>query len=165
MRPMRVAVLTLVMFCAFLSAAAQDGNCTQLDNSSRPDCPAAITFFERIQTALKNDDRQTLTSMVHYPLLASLQHKETRIHNRKELLSHFDEVFDVGVRCAILNSTSKDVWGNWRGFTIDGGDVWFDGIIPPGKHPDIRAPDYWTKYPFGIITVNNGLGEEHCKKH
>jgi hypothetical protein len=57
--------------------------------------------------------------------------------------------------CSILNATEKDVWGNWQGFTVGQGAVWFDGIIPQSEHPDTKAPDYWTKYPFKIKTINN----------
>src|ERR1700739_1816234 len=74
--------------------------------------------------------------------------KKAYIRNRKELPSHFDEIFDIEVRCAILNSTSKDVWGDSKGFTIDGGDVWFDGIIPRGDRVDVKAADDWTKIPL-----------------
>jgi len=162
---LKVGILfALVVFSAICSGDTQPGNCILIDDSSRPDCAGAIAFFGRIQTALKNDDRQALASLIHYPLLTSLNRKKTRIHSRRELLSHFDDVFDIGVRCAISNATSKDVWGNWQGFTIGGGDVWFDEIIPPGENPDVKAPDYWTKYPFRIITINNGHGEEQCKK-
>jgi hypothetical protein len=38
---------------------------------------------------------------------------------------------------------------------LGSGAVWFDGITPPNEHPDINAPDYWTKYPFKIKTINN----------
>lgn len=145
--------LMVIIFAG--SAMAQSGNCTQIDNSSRPDCPGALAFFKRLQDTVKRDDRQNVASMIEYPLLTTLKHKKIRIHDRKQLLLHYDEVFDVGVRCAILKATEKEVWGNWQGFTIDGGAVWFDGVIPPGEKPDSKAPDFWTKYPFKIITVNN----------
>lgn len=99
--------------------------------------------------------------MVHYPLLTTLSHHKVYIHSRNELLSHFDEVFDEGVRSAISNATDTDVWGNWRGFMIGSGAVWFDAIIPRGEKPDPKAPDYWTKHPFKIITINNGDRARH----
>jgi len=142
--------------------AAQTGNCTTIDASTRPDCPGALKFFARVQTAIRTDDRRTVAALVKYPVLKTLHHKRANIRGRKELLSHFDQVFDADIRCAILGATEKDVWGNWRGFSIGDGAVWFDAIIPPGDTPDIHAPDYWTKYPFKIITVNN-WDNHHCK--
>jgi len=96
-----------------------------------------------------------VASLVAYPVQASIHHKRMQIRSRTQLLAHFDEIFDEGVRCVILNGSEKDVWGNSRGFTVDGGAVWFDGIIPPGENPDTKAPDHWTKYLFRIIAVNN----------
>jgi hypothetical protein len=93
--------------------------------------------------------------LVTYPVLTSINHKRLRIRNQQQLLAHFDDIFDGGVRCSILNATEKDVWGNWQGFTVGGGAVWFDGIIPRGERRDTNAPDYWTKYPFEIKTINN----------
>jgi hypothetical protein len=137
------------------AALGQGGNCTQKDSSSRPDCPGAIAFFRNFQTALRANDSNAIAGMVAYPLLTTAHHKSVRIRNQQQLLAHFDEVFDSGVRCVVLGATEKDVWGNWQGFTIDGGAVWFDGIIPANEKPDTKAPDYWTKYPFKIKTVNN----------
>jgi hypothetical protein len=154
---MRISVVFLasVVACVAGSAVAQAGNCTQTDSSTRPDCPRALAFFHSFQSALQKDDRQAIASLVTYPVLTSLHHKRIRITKRTQLLAHFDDIFDEGVRCSILNATEKDVWGNWQGFTVGGGPVWFDGIIPPNERPHTEAPDYWTKYPFKIKTINN----------
>lgn len=153
-----LAIIVLATLLSPPGVFAQDGNCTAKDDSSRPDCPGAISFFDRIQSAFKDNDRTAIASMVRYPLLTTLNHHKVYIRNRNELLSHFDEVFDDGVRSAISNATDRDVWGNWRGFMIGNGAVWFDAIIPRGEKPDPKAADYWTKYPFKIITINNAGG-------
>jgi hypothetical protein len=154
---MKLRLLFLLLAMAMLgrSALGQAGNCTQKDSSTRPDCPGALAFFVKLQSALRNNDRPSVASLVSYPALVRMHHRPARIRTRAELLAHFDQIFDAGVRCVILNASEKDVWGNWRGFTVDGGAVWFDGIIPRGKHADIKARDHWTRYPFKIITVNN----------
>lgn len=155
-----VLVLLIVLTA---DLAAQTGNCTTIDASTRPDCPGALKFFARVQTAIRTDDRQTVAALVKYPVPTTLNHKRVNIRSRKELLSHFDQVFDADVRCAVLGATEGDVWGNWQGFTIGDGVIWFDGVIPSQEKPDVTAPDYWTKYPFKIITVNNG-DNHHCKR-
>jgi hypothetical protein len=155
MKISRLVLLGLVAASVAGSAVAQPGNCTQIDSSTRPDCPGALAFFRSLQSALREDDRQKVASLVAYPVLASIRHKPIHIRNRTQLLAHFDEIFDEGVRCTILNDNEKSVWGNSRGFTVDGGAVWFDDIIPPGENPDTKAPDYWTRYPFKIIAINN----------
>jgi len=155
MKVSRLLVLSLVTASIAPLATAQAGNCTQIDGSSRPDCPGALAFFHNFQSAFREGDRQKVAALVDYPVKVSIHHKPVLIRNQAQLLAHFDQIFDEGVRCTILNSDEKNVWGNWQGFTMDGGSVWFDGIIPRGEKPDSKAPDYWTKYPFKIKAINN----------
>lgn len=135
---------------------AQKGSCVHTDNSSRPDCPGALAFFRKLQSAVQANDRRAVAGMIEYPLLITAHHKSVHITSERRLLAHFDKIFDAEVRCVILHATEKDVWGNWQGFTIDGGALWFDGIIPATEKADANAPDFWTKYPFKIKTINNG---------
>ena len=145
----------------FLSVLQAQEDCP---SGSRPDCPQAIAFFVEFQKAFRDNDRKKVASMISYPLLTNLSGTKVRIKGRTELLAHYDEVFDAEVRCAVLKATSNAVWGNWRGFTINLGEIWFDGIIPKGEKADANAPDFWTKYPFKIRTVNNGNPTSVCTK-
>jgi hypothetical protein len=88
---------------------------------------------------------------------------KVHIASQGQLLTHYDEIFDDRVRCAVLNATAKEVWGNWQGFTIGNCAIWFDGVIPRTEKIDIDAPDYWTKHAFKIITVNNGSATVPCR--
>jgi len=103
--------------------------------------------------------------MMSYPVITTLGGKQIRITARAQLLAHYDEIFDPEVRCAVLMATPESIWGNWRGFTINRGEIWFDGIIPRGEKADSNAPDFWTKYPFKVKTVNNGSPLSICGKH
>ena len=146
-------------FPGYLDAVAQSaavGNCVQKDDSSRPDCPRALAFFREFQSELQSNNRRAVARMVAYPLLTTDHHRTVQITSGRGLLAHFDQIFNDRVRCLILHASEKDVWGNWQGFTLDSGAVWFDGILPLTEKADPTAPDYWTKYPFKIKTVNNG---------
>jgi hypothetical protein len=131
---------------------------------SRPDCPQAVSFFVKFQDAFRKNDRNTVASLVEYPLRTTLHGKPTFIRKASDLLAHYDEVFDSEVRCAVLNATQSSVSGNSHGFRIGLGEVWFEGIIPKNEKPDPKSPDFWTKYPFKILTVNNGNPMSVCKK-
>ena len=130
--------------------AASEGNCTHPDAATRPDCSGAIAFLAKFQDALKSNDHDAVASLVNYPLRTTPHN----IRSRAQLLANFDRIFTSAVRRAILKATADDVWGNYQGFMIGGGVIWFDGIIPRNEQPDLSAPDYWKKYPFKIITVN-----------
>jgi hypothetical protein len=152
-------LLALVIGSAPLTRAQQhapQGNCTHPDPATRPDCPGAIAFLAKFQDALKSNNREAVASLVNYPLLVP-DEAGKRIRSRAQLLASFDRIFTPPIRNAILKGTPDDVWGNYRGFMIGSGVIWFDSIIPSNAHPNPSAPDYWTKYPFKVITVNPAM--------
>jgi len=154
-----VAVVLLAVPAKLFSA---EGNCATGGKPARPDCSRAIAFFSEFQTAFRDNDRKKVAGLIEYPLLTSLRGKRVSIRGAAELLSHYDEIFDGGVRCAVLGANAKSVWGNWQGFMIGNGEIWFDGIIPQREKPDPNSPDFWTKYPFKVKTVNNGSATGPC---
>jgi hypothetical protein len=152
-------LLALVIGSAPLTRAQQhapQGNCTHPDPATRPDCPGAIAFLAKFQDALKSNNREAVASLVNYPLLVP-DEAGKRIRSRVQLLASFDRIFTPPIRNAILKGTPDDVWGNYRGFMIGSGVIWFDSIVPSNAHPNPSAPDYWTKYPFKVITVNPAM--------
>jgi hypothetical protein len=126
------------------------------NDSQRPDYPRAVQFFHRLRNTLKKDDRGEMSRLIEYPLLVQLHGKKTRIRSRPEFLAHYDQIFDTGVRCEISTASDNDVWGNSHGFTVKDGALWFDAFSPPGTNDDPKAPDFWTKGTFKVMTVNNG---------
>lgn len=94
--------------------------------------------------------------MVSYPLRSNRNGKSTVIKTKADLLANYDTVFDGGTRCAIKAASIADVWGNWRGFTVGAGVLWWDRIIPSSAPRNgAIQPSELAKYAFGIITVNH----------
>jgi len=141
-----VFAVLLLLSSAYLGAQNED---------QRPDYPRALIFFHRVQDALRRNDRTEISELIDYPLLARLHGKKHLIKSRKELLDNFDQIFDAQVRCALMRSADKNVWGNSHGFTVGNGAIWFDDFSPPGTNEDPHAPDFWTKGTFLVMTVNN----------
>jgi hypothetical protein len=150
LRPLLLAFVIGGSAWAHAQQHAPQGNCTHPDPATRPDCPGAIAFLAKFQDALKSNDHEAVAMLVNYPLRATPHN----IRSRAQLLANFDRIFNPQVRTAILAATPDDVWGNYRGFMIGRGVIWFDSIIPSNAHPNPSAPDSWKKYPFKVITVN-----------
>jgi hypothetical protein len=131
---------------------AAQGNCTHPDPAIWPDCPDAIAFLAKFQDALKSNNHEAVALLVNYPLLVTGAAGRTHVRSRAQLLASFDGIFTAAVRSAILKATPDDVWGNYQGFMIGDGVIWFDGILPRNQAGRPFAPD--TKYPFKVITVN-----------
>jgi hypothetical protein len=149
----RFVWMLLAIGCFAAVALAQDiGNCTSHDPSTRPDCPDAIVFFQKLQAAVKAGDKAQLASMVNFPLRTSQHGQRVRIRNWQQFLQAYSQVFTPQVICAVEAAKPSDVWGNYQGFMVGQGVIWWDQIIPVSvKNPQ---PDSG-KYPFKIIAVNN----------
>ena len=143
-----IAVLCLAAF----SLAQETGNCTKHEAATRPDCPGAIAFFEQMQAAVTAGDKTKLASMVSYPLRAAQNGKRIQIRTRQQFIERYSDVFNSAVVCAIKAAKSSDVWGNYQGFMVGNGAIWWDAVIPASvKDPQLDSG----KYPFKIIAINN----------
>ena len=149
---LRCTLLLSIVFIFAARASTQDTSCPK---DGRPDCLRAVAFFHTLQTAIIKDDRKAVAEMMEYPFLTFINHKKVHILTPVRLLQHFDEIFNKQVRCEIKGATDENVWGNWQGFTIKGGAIWFDDLVPPGEKIDPKSPDFWVKGSFKVITVNN----------
>ena len=150
-----VAILSALLVLPVVVCAQAKPACTL------PDCDQAKVFFAQFQKAIDADQRREVADMVSYPLHSYRNGKATVIKTKAELLSHYDSVFDPGTRCAIKAATVDDVWGNWRGFMVSAGLIWWDRIIPESaaKSGAIQPADL-AKYPFGVISVNHSSETE-----
>jgi hypothetical protein len=152
----RFVWMLLAVGCFAAVALAQDaGNCTVHDVSTRPDCPSAIAFFQKLQIAVRAGNKAQLASMVNYPLRAGLSGKKIQIRTRTQFLKDYAKLFTPGVVCAITSAKDSEVWGNYQGFMIGKGVIWWDQIIPviPASIKDRNVVS--SNYPFKIITINN----------
>jgi hypothetical protein len=96
-------------------------------------------------------DKNQLASMVRYPMHATVDGKRIQIRTRQQFLQKYSQLFNPAVICAIKSARDSDVWGNYQGFMIGAGVIWWEAVIPASeKNPQ---PDSG-KYPFKIIAIN-----------
>ncbi len=144
--------------------AQQPGNCTARDASTRPECPQAIGFFEKLQAAVQANTREEVAAMVRYPITIRSQGKQLRVSNKQEFLANYDTAFNPAVRCAMAKAQASDVWGNWQGFTFNEGVIWWDVILPASQTTKTARgnPDS-AEFPIKITAINNqGVPTQGC---
>ena len=95
-----------------------------------PDCDQAKAFLVKFQQAVGAGRKQDVAGMVRYPLHSYSNGRTSIFKTKDQLLAGYDTVVTPGLVCAIKSATQADVWANWRGFTITGGAIWWDRIIP-----------------------------------
>lgn len=153
-----VASSLLLTLLSAMTFAQEKTECTL------PDCDQAKAFFSKFQKAIEANQKQEVVAMVRY--LLHHNDKATVFKTKSQLLTEYDRVFTSGVRCAIQSATLSDVWGNWRGFTINAGAIWWDRDIPDSAK-NVQTSDL-SKYPFGVFRVNHSpVSDKTCpaKQH
>jgi len=85
----------------------------------------------RFWDAVKRGDKETVASLIHYPITVELASARRRIHSRKELVDSYDAIFSVAYRDAIGNALPRDMFARDQGIMLDDGIVWFgsDGRV------------------------------------
>jgi hypothetical protein len=145
----------VAIICALLALSAP-GWSQEKPQCTLPDCDQAQAFFTKFQTAVNANQRKEVAALIRYPLHSYLNGKATIVKTKADMLARYDSVFTPGVRCAIQSATASDVWGNWRGFTIGAGAIWWDRIIPASADKNgALQPSDLSKYPFGVFGVNH----------
>ncbi len=146
-----ICIAIAIACLAGLSLAQETGNCTTREPATRPDCPGAIAFFQKLKAAVSAGDKTTVASMVSYPIRIAHNGKRFEIRTRQQFLQRYSQLFNAAVVCAIESAKPSDVWGNYQGFMIGNGAIWWDAVVPISeKNPQ---PDSG-KYPFKIIAIN-----------
>ena len=144
----RIAIVAAFLTLAAVLSAQEKSACTL------PDCDQAKAFFAKFQDAVNADRRPEVAALVRYPLRSYRNGKTTVVQNKTQLLAKYDSILDAPTRCAVMKATVDEVWGNWRGFTVSNGVIWWDRITPSSAG-DVKVSDL-TKYPFGVFSVNHG---------
>lgn len=118
-----------------------------------------IDFYLNFQKAVSNDDKKAVASMMDYPAcvrfaVGDLERTGCRKLSRKAFIRNYDKIFDADFKNFIKNiDVNKEgqlgvLWSNWRGITMDRGQIWFGGIC--------RDKDC-NKYELKITALSSGL--------
>ena len=128
------------------------------------DCKDAFSFFHKLKAAVSANQRDSVALMVRYPVRTEIDDKPVWIATRQSFLAHYDEVVNPAERCAITAAADSDVWGNWQGYTIGSGVVWWEKEASKDDQKPGQEID-WTGIPFKVKTFNNiDVMTEGCTK-
>lgn len=129
-REVLLALLILLFFPSPGSQAQTSAESQQCQNSTvdllgEEVAEKSRAFLARLQSALSNNDKTKVASMVSYPLLVIHGSRKTRVGTKSQFLEHYDRIFDAHVRESIAKQSAKCLFGNYQGTMIGDGEVWF----------------------------------------
>lgn len=80
--------------------------------------------FKEIQTAIKDNDKETLSQYINYPLVVNSQ----KIQNKNEFIKNYHTIVNKRVINAVLNQDIKKSFVNYQGVMIGNGQMWIAAI-------------------------------------
>ena len=108
---------------------------TNLPSIAEPSPTAETTYYQSTPEmehnaqifyfAVLKGDKQTAARHVHYPMRINSK-PVTWIHNRKGFLRVYDRIFTRKFVACIDQGIPHDMFGNWQGWMIADGAIWFD---------------------------------------
>ena len=79
----------------------------------------------RFWDAIKRQDKDTVASLIVYPINVRLTGSTKRIHDSKELIANYDEIFSPRYRESILSELPHNMFGGGDGIMFGHGQVYF----------------------------------------
>lgn len=109
------------------------------------DEPTMDAFIVKLQAAVASGDKQTVASMVRYPIGAWAGKRESRFRNSAALIASYDRVFTTALKRAIAGARTPCLFTNAQGAMIHNGEIW----IRPSPGGALQ-----------IITINNAAPKD-----
>jgi hypothetical protein len=124
-------LLAFMLSCTFhpLRAQAAPGcEGSTVDAQGPETAKTARAFLAQLQAAVRANDKEKIADMISYPVNVNSAGKRTRIRTKEIFLARYDTVFNERIRKAILDQSSRCLFGNSNGEMIGNGEIWFDEI-------------------------------------
>ena len=106
-------------------AASECGGDT-VDKLGPEKAKLARAFLSELKSAVEQDQRSKVASMIRFPLRVVTPKKRLAIKDREEFLYNYDHILTAKVKAMIGDEmSSKCLFANWQGYMVGDGEVWF----------------------------------------
>ena len=85
-------------------------------------------FFNSVKKSFVGNDAKWLSENIAYPINVKIGKKNTLIKNKQQFISNFGKIAHQKFVDDIKNSSSCDIFSNWRGAMIANGLIWANEI-------------------------------------
>jgi hypothetical protein len=148
--------LSLTSVSAFGQTEAAQPRCESPDASTvdsfGPKVAAdARQFLVVLQKAVRSDDRETIASMIYYPLHVYGQAGPMTITTKPDFLQHYNEVLSAQVKRELFRQSVACLGYASSGYTPESGS---QAAFVIGSHGEIWFLNVGTNDAMKIITIN-----------
>jgi hypothetical protein len=86
------------------------------------------TFLTTLQQAVRNDDRQSVASLVAYPMTVLIDGAPITLADAAAFTAQYPLIMTERVRSAVEAAEPATLFANWQGVRIGRGELWFGGV-------------------------------------
>lgn len=90
-------------------------------------------FFVKIQDYVVNNNKKQLADQIRYPITVKIKGKATKIHNKDEFISKYDEIIYPDYKKVIVNAFTKYLFANYQGVMLNNGEIWINEVTTAGN--------------------------------
>lgn len=87
-------------------------------------------YVSKIQSYIKNNDKEQLAEQVSYPIKAKINAKVTEIKNKYDFIKHYEQIFYSDYKKKLSNAYTKYLFANYQGimFGENLDNIWINEI-------------------------------------
>lgn len=87
-------------------------------------------YYANLQRAVAKGDKAAVAARVHYPLTVfnhddDATNKKMVIKTKAQFLNNYNKIFTEDVRENLAETSFSELFVNWKGASVDDGDIWF----------------------------------------
>lgn len=123
---MRIGIVILLALC--LSAASGQTVTPQSNKYEVAgiDDPRSVEDFLRsLQQAVAKNERARVATMLNYPVTVIIRGRKLKLKNKADFLRRYNVTINHKVKQAIADQKPDDLFVNYQGVMIGGGEIWF----------------------------------------
>lgn len=114
--------------------SADDADIDEQIQSLLGDAKSYREVFDRLQQAVKADDRKAVAALVDYPLAIREKGKAKKtIRNADAFVAQWDVIMTAQVRQVVLDQKYAGLFVNQYGAMLGSGQIWINGICEDNK--------------------------------
>jgi hypothetical protein len=159
MNPRMLTLLGLSLISALASAQTQptsprceDPDASTVDSFGPEIATSARQFLVRLQKAVKSDDRDTVASMIYYPLHINGQEGRLTIRTEPDFLRRYNEIWNGQVKRELFLQSTACLGYASSGYTPEHGS---QAAFVIGAHGEIWFLDIGSHNTMKIFTINH----------
>ncbi|MDH5630793.1 MAG: hypothetical protein OEY96_11640 [Gammaproteobacteria bacterium] len=128
-------------------------------------------FFFELKDLARTTQKEEISSLVSYPVNIYGGEDTFVIKNNKDFLKYYDAIFDQGMLETIEKESFEELFANWRGVKMGGGQITYSGICLDDdcKKVNVKIISFYNPRFFDSKIVKNAiegaLKKEKSKLH